>query len=83
MLWNRLLGALLCWKNGLPAELHYNTWIADRAIRFLTSRQEADQPFFYAVLVSGPTRALHVTRALLRPIRSVSDAIAHPARWGA
>lgn len=39
-------GAPQCWKNGLRAELHYNAWIAEQAIRFLTSARQSDQPFF-------------------------------------
>ena len=39
-------GAPECYKMGLPAELHYNRWIADRAIQFLEEAQDADQPFF-------------------------------------
>jgi arylsulfatase A-like enzyme len=39
-------GAPLCYKMGLPVELHYNRWIADRAIEFLEETQGSDQPFF-------------------------------------
>ncbi len=38
-------GAEQAWKMSLPAELHANTWIADRAIDFFNTAQ-ADQPFF-------------------------------------
>ena len=33
------------WHNALPEELHYNTWLADRAISFL-EQQPAEEPFF-------------------------------------
>jgi len=39
-------GAPLCYKLGLPAELHYNHWIADKAIDFITEALTTDQPFF-------------------------------------
>lgn len=42
-------GAEQCWTMALPAELHYNTWVADRAIAFLrrhTSSATPQQPFF-------------------------------------
>jgi len=33
------------WHSALPAELHYNTWVADRTIGFL-ERQPRGKPFF-------------------------------------
>ena len=38
-------GAEAAWHCALPAELHYNHWVADRALAFL-EQQPADQPFF-------------------------------------
>ena len=40
-------GAEQCWTMALPAELHYNTWCADRTIAFLETAAEArdGQPF--------------------------------------
>jgi arylsulfatase A-like enzyme len=37
--------AQLTWRTGVPAELHYNHWIADRTIEFLRDVPSA-QPFF-------------------------------------
>lgn len=39
-------GAPHCYKMGLPAELHYNRWIADRAVRFITEASRHGEPFF-------------------------------------
>jgi arylsulfatase A-like enzyme len=35
---------ILCWQTEVPAELHYNHWIADRTIDFLS--QAGREPFF-------------------------------------
>lgn len=39
-------GAPDCWKMGLPARLHYNRWIADRAIGLIERAHDARRPFF-------------------------------------
>jgi arylsulfatase A-like enzyme len=39
-------GAPESWTMALPAELHYNTWVADRAIDFLSGQAGSEQPFF-------------------------------------
>ena len=39
-------GTPQCYKMGLPAELHYNQWIADRTIASLRQAQHDDRPFF-------------------------------------
>jgi arylsulfatase A-like enzyme len=41
------------WKSAVPAEIHYNTWIADQAVAFIeaTSRE---QPFFLYVSFPDP-----------------------------
>jgi arylsulfatase A-like enzyme len=41
------------WKSGVPAELHYNTWIADRSIDFISSVRTGD-PFFLFVSFPDP-----------------------------
>ncbi|MBC7289353.1 MAG: sulfatase-like hydrolase/transferase, partial [Armatimonadetes bacterium] len=33
------------WHNAIPEELHYNAWVADRAIEFL-ERHDTSEPFF-------------------------------------
>lgn len=38
-------GARECWKAAIPHELHYNTYIADRTVDFLRTR-DSDRPFF-------------------------------------
>ncbi len=35
----------ICWKTDVPAEMHYNHWIADKTIAFMDA-QSAAQPFF-------------------------------------
>jgi arylsulfatase A-like enzyme len=37
-------GRYNCWKTAVPAELHYNTWIAEKTIRFMDSC--GTDPFF-------------------------------------
>lgn len=39
------------WKNAIPAELHYNTWITQRAIDFIDA---VDDPFFLFVSYPDP-----------------------------
>src|SRR5579884_3039303 len=39
-------GAEQSWTMALPSELHYNTWIADRAIEFLRREAASSRPFF-------------------------------------
>jgi arylsulfatase A-like enzyme len=39
------------WKSAMPAELHYNTWITDRAINFIGA---VDDPFFLFVSYPDP-----------------------------
>ncbi len=41
------------WKCALPAELHYDTWIADRAAEFVQA-QDDEQPFFLYVSFPDP-----------------------------
>lgn len=55
-----LTGAIESWKAALPAELHYDTWIADRTVRFLVQHQaqRADQPFFVCCSFPDPHRPL-------------------------
>ncbi len=38
-------GNAICWRTNVPAEKHYNHWIADSTIAFMESVPE-DQPFF-------------------------------------
>jgi len=38
-------GAWCSWKSALPAELHVNGWVADRAIAFLKERTKSNEPF--------------------------------------
>jgi arylsulfatase A-like enzyme len=40
-----------CWKSAIPAEWHYNRWIADRASVYL---QEVNDPFFLFVSFPDP-----------------------------
>ena len=38
---------LLCYRSNLPKEAHHSTWVADRAVRFISERaKEAERPFF-------------------------------------
>ena len=39
-------GAPQCYKMGLPEELHYNRWIADRAMQFVEDARSEGKPFF-------------------------------------
>ena len=39
------------WKSAIPAELHYNTWIAERAVAFI---QQTKTPFFLFVSFPDP-----------------------------
>jgi arylsulfatase A-like enzyme len=41
------------WKSAVPEELHYNSWIADRACDFISSA-DADDPFFLFVSFPDP-----------------------------
>lgn len=47
-------GAEQSWKSALPAELHYTSWTADRAIEFLHNRQQDEDPFFLWCSFSDP-----------------------------
>ena len=47
-------GAEQSWKSALPAELHYTTWTADRAITFLQDPGVRDRPFFLWCSFSDP-----------------------------
>jgi arylsulfatase A-like enzyme len=51
-------GAEQSWKMGIPPELHYNTWIADRTLRFLESAapgaRSGQQPFFAVASFPDP-----------------------------
>lgn len=42
------------WVSKIPAELHYNTWITDRAVRFLNQSRSRDAPFFLFVSYPDP-----------------------------
>jgi arylsulfatase A-like enzyme len=60
------------WKMDLPAELHYNRWIADRTIDFLRARMRAapaDQPFFLFCSFPDP----HHPFAACRPYSEMYD----------
>lgn len=39
-------GARECWKASIPPELHYNTFIGNRAIEWLRERRTPNRPFF-------------------------------------
>ena len=39
-------GAAQTWDSELPAEWHSSTWVADRALELLKSRQDQSEPFF-------------------------------------
>jgi len=41
------------WRSAVPAELHYNSWIADRSVEFLKKRAQ-DDPFFLFVSFPDP-----------------------------
>ncbi len=41
------------WKSAIPSELHYNTWITDRACDFVLT-QDKEQPFFLFVSYPDP-----------------------------
>ncbi|MTI03378.1 sulfatase [Roseibium sp. RKSG952] len=41
------------WKSAIPSELHYNTWITDRARDFVRD-QDKEQPFFLFVSYPDP-----------------------------
>ena len=46
---------VLCYRSSIPVEAHHSTWIADRAIRFLTERaQDSEKPFFLYVSFVDP-----------------------------
>ncbi len=42
------------WVSKIPAELHYNTWITDCAVRFLNQSRSRDAPFFLFVSYPDP-----------------------------
>jgi arylsulfatase A-like enzyme len=56
------------WRMDLPAELHYNNWIADRAIDFLRDR-DGNQPFFLFCSFPDP----HFPYAACRPYSEMYD----------
>ncbi|TAK22722.1 MAG: sulfatase [Chloroflexota bacterium] len=39
-------GAEESWTMALPADLHYNTWVAERTIAFLRRQRGSERPFF-------------------------------------
>lgn len=41
----------ICWKSAIPADWHYNTWIAERAAEFI---REVEAPFFMFVSFPDP-----------------------------
>ncbi|MFA9421094.1 MAG: sulfatase, partial [Gammaproteobacteria bacterium] len=41
------------WRSAIPAELHYNSWISDRASRFI-DQSSSDDPFFMFVSYPDP-----------------------------
>ena len=47
-------GAWSSWKCALPAELHYNRWVADRTIAYLKDAAGRDEPFFMWVNFPDP-----------------------------
>lgn len=34
------------WRSAMPSELHYNSWITDRAVAFIEDAAQQDAPFF-------------------------------------
>lgn len=56
------------WRMDLPADLHYNHWIADRTIDFLQSRDEG-KPFFLFCSFPDP----HFPYAACRPYSEMYD----------
>lgn len=39
-------GNLICWRSEMPADLHYNRWIADKTSAFIHRSSEVANPFF-------------------------------------
>lgn len=68
------------WRLPIPEELHYNNWIADRTIDFL-SAQPADQPFFLWCSFPDP----HFPFAACPPYSRMYDpaSMALPPTWAA
>ena len=60
------------WTSGVPDALHYNTWIADRAVHFL---EHAEPPFMLFVSTPDP----HHPFSPPRPWADLIDAAAVPA----
>jgi len=60
------------WTSGVPDDLHYNTWIADRALDFL---ERAEPPFMLFVSTPDP----HHPFSPPRPWADLFDAAAMPA----
>ncbi len=42
------------WRSAMPVECHYNTWIADRAVDFLSAQKAAESPFCLFVSYPDP-----------------------------
>jgi arylsulfatase len=55
-----LTGAIESWKSAIPADLHYNTWIAERSVAFLESQRhgQPDRPFFLYCSFPDPHRPM-------------------------
>ena len=59
------------WTSAVPDELHYNTWIADRALAFLA---RAEPPFMLFRLVARPAPSVQSPAPVGRPLRRGRDA---------
>ncbi|MFT5657140.1 MAG: arylsulfatase [Gammaproteobacteria bacterium] len=42
------------WRSAMPVECHYNSWIGDRAIDFLSQQDDKEPPFFLFVSFPDP-----------------------------
>ncbi|MEM7112908.1 MAG: sulfatase-like hydrolase/transferase [Chloroflexota bacterium] len=42
------------WRSAMPAELHYNSWITDRATEFIADAAQQAEPFFLYVSYPDP-----------------------------
>ena len=52
-------GAIQSWKSAIPAELHYDTWVAERSIAYLEAqRRQPDRPFLLYCSFPDPHRPL-------------------------
>ena len=42
------------WRCAMPVELHYNTWITNKAVEFLKAHGDSEQPFFLFISYPDP-----------------------------